>query len=439
MMSGQWIREEIAHQKKDGTVFPVEVFAGKIEIGGRWVVIAIENDISDRRMREQETRELEHQLYQAQKMESIGRLAGGIAHDFDNMLTSIMGYAEFLRMRFTDNTTREGKATETILRNAERAANLTKQLLDFSRRREYHDLIPMDLHGAVKKTVNLTERLFEDKIVVEYDFPEDIPAIEADENQLHQVLTNLIINARDAMPRGGKISFKTGNLVMESGGEIHERPLQPGHYVYLIIADSGEGMSQEVVEKVFEPFFTTKGMNGTGLGLATVYSIMKNHGGHVRCKSAPGLGTTFELFFPTTVQPVSPDKEEPHLAQGQGEILLIEGNDDIRGLMHQQLSILGYQLDSVKTGEEGLELLKGKPGKFDLLLVDFVVPGMDKKGFFKTLKESQSNLKIIVFSNFYPRGEVATILEENLMGVLDKPVRMRELAAAVSKALSPSN
>lgn len=247
-----------------------------------------------------EKKELEQHLLQSQKMESIGRLAGSIAHDFSNIISSIIGYADILKMEYEDTTTTVGKAADVIFSSAEKAANLTKQLLGFARKGKYHP-IPLDLNKVVETTVKMTEKIFKKKVEVIFDLEKKLCTIEADKNQMNQILTNLIINARDAMPNGGKLIFRTKNVYLEANSLKIKIDVTPGHYVRLSVSDTGIGMTEEVMSHMFEPFFTTKGEGeGTGLGLASVYGIVKNHQGFIDCNSKPGLGTTFNIYLPTS-------------------------------------------------------------------------------------------------------------------------------------------
>ncbi|MFC1725707.1 ATP-binding protein [candidate division KSB1 bacterium] len=258
------------------------------------------SDITEIKKAEEAKKKLEEQLLHVQKMESIGRLAGGIAHDFNNILGSIMGFSEVLQMKFPDRSSVEGKAADAIIRGVERAADLTKQLLGFARGGKYEPK-PLNMNQVIRDTIKMSEKIFEKNIEVKLDFADNLKYIEADEHQMDQVLTNLIINAKDAMPAGGEILFKTENVFL-SNEYVNKYPeFKAGNYVKISIIDTGTGMPKDIKDKIFEPFFSTKGIGkGTGLGLATVYGIVKNHGGHITVYSEPGVGTTFTIYMPVT-------------------------------------------------------------------------------------------------------------------------------------------
>jgi len=314
-------------------------------------------DITARKQSEEETRKLEEQLFHAQKMESIGRLAGGIAHDFNNILVGIMGYAELLKMKYNDPSTPEGKAAEVIFTGAERAADLTKQLLGFARRGKFKP-VPLNINEAIEDTLKISDKMFEKNIKVKLDLEEKINTIIADKSQLHQVLTNLIINAKDAMPKGGELIFKTENIYIDENDSKKPFEMKPGYYAKLSITDSGVGMSKSVMEHIFEPFFTTKGSDkGTGLGLATVYGIIKNHDGYINVYSEPGEGSTFTLYFPVSEKEV---KREPKISedivQSKATILIIDDEDYVREMTETMLTYLGYKVHSAGDGITAIKL-----------------------------------------------------------------------------------
>jgi len=261
-------------------------------------IIGFALDITESKKAEEERKELEEQFFQAQKMESIGRLASGIAHDFNNILSVITGWTELLKMHFANSDSVVEKTAGAILKNVEKASDLTKQLLGFTRKGK-HNLEPININEVIKDTMKVSGKIFEKNIKVKYDMNDNIFTIDADKNQLDQVLTNLIINAKDAMTNGGELIFKTENVFLDEKYVSNFPELKSGDYVMISITDTGTGMTKDVKDHIFEPFYTTK-EKGTGLGLASVYGIIKNHNGHIICNSKPGKGTTFTIYLTTS-------------------------------------------------------------------------------------------------------------------------------------------
>jgi len=322
--------------------------------------VAVFDDITENKRAEEEKKNLQEQLFHAQKMESIGRLAGGIAHDFNNILTGIMGYAELLKMQFPDTTSSVGQAADVILGGAERAANLSKQLLGFARSGKYNP-VPLKINKIIRDTVKVSEKIFEKNIKVKYEFDENIKTIEADRHQLDQIFTNLIINAKDAMPNGGELILRTENLYFDKVFIKSKPDIVPVYYIKVTVADDGFGMSKEVCEHVFEPFFTTKEEGkGTGLGLATVYGIVKNHGGYIDVSSEPCKGTIFTLYFPVSEKKVIEIKKDITLIKGSATILVIDDEEIVINLAKKMLRNLGYKVLIADGGGNGLRYLKKK-------------------------------------------------------------------------------
>jgi PAS domain S-box-containing protein len=374
----------------DGTVTrdekgdPIRMMGTDTDINSR--KIAEEALRESEKKAEEERRKLEEQLFQAQKMESIGRLAGGIAHDFNNILTGIMGYAELLKLDFDDTSTVEGHAAEVIIKSTERAADLTQQLLGFARGGKYNP-VPLMVNDIVKETINVSGKIFEKNIDVTFDLDTNIKPVEADKNQLDQVLTNIIINAKDAMPNGGELIFKTGNIYLDEEYTGKFLELKPGDYVKISITDTGMGMPRSIKDRIFEPFFTTKGAGrGTGLGLATVYGIIKNHNGHINCYSEPGAGTTFNLYLPVTEKEMISEKNEVKVITGEETILLVDDEKFVRNVAEKQLERLGYKVITAGDGIEAVDIYKEKKEKIDLVLLDMIMPQMAGKETYQALK-----------------------------------------------------
>ncbi len=384
---------------------------------------------------EEERRKLEEQLFQAQKMESIGRLAGGVAHDFNNILTSIMGYAELLKIKFTNTTARERQAADIIIKSAERASDLTQQLLAFARGGKYNP-VPMIVNDLIKQTINVSEKIFEKNIEVKYDLDKKLKPIEADKNQLDQVLTNIIINAKDAMPYGGELIFKTANVYLDEEYTGKFQELKPGNYVKISIIDTGIGMPRAIKDRIFEPFFTTKGAGrGTGLGLATVYGIIKNHNGHITCASETGKGTTFTLFLPATEKEIIIEENESKVIKGNETILLVDDEEYVRNVAKRQLERLGYKAVTAGDGIEAVDLYKKKKKKIDLVLLDMVMPNLAGRETFRELKNINPDIKVILISGFSQNGRATETLKEGALAFIQKPFKLYELSRVLAGVL----
>ncbi len=400
--------------------------------------IELENEIKERELAEAERRSLEKQLYESQKMESIGRLAGGIAHDFNNILSIIMGYADLLKLRFADTGSNVGKAVDAVLTNTRRARDLVNQLLGFARGGKYKP-VPISINNAIRGTINVCEKIFEKKIKVKYDFDERIHPCLADKSQIDQVLTNLIINASDAMPNGGEIVFKTENLYLDKHSSTKYPDLKPGTYVKSVISDTGIGIPENIIDKVFEPFFTTKGRaEGTGLGLATVYGIVKNHQGYIDISSKPGIGTNVTVLLPACEQDVVERGEEMEICSGEGSLLIIDDEQDILSMIKEQLLTLGYKVYLAEDGSKALEVCRQKKHQIDLVLLDMIMPEMSGKDTFFALKKVDPDLKVILISGFSKGDEATELLNSGAEDFIQKPISLSELSRKIFQILKKS-
>ncbi len=387
-----------------------------------------------------EQRTLEMQFAQSQKMQAVGQLAGGIAHDFNNMLTAIIGFSDLLLTshRPTDPSFQD---IMNIKQNANRAAGLVRQLLAFSRRQTLRPKV-IDLNDALSDISILLARLLGETIELEVKRGRDTWPIKADLNQLEQVIVNLAVNARDAMPNGGKLVIRTSNVGAEESRKFREEGFKPGDYVLLEVIDTGEGMPPEVMEKIFEPFFTTKGVGqGTGLGLSTVYGIVKQTGGFIYVDSKPGAGTTFRMLFPRhELQPheVPAAAEQPPAPSdltGSANILLVEDEEAVRAFAGRALEARGYKVFEAESGQEALDLLNGIKVPIDLVISDVVMPGMDGPTLMRELRRRQPELKIIFVSGYAEDVFERNLPEEGTFQFLPKPFTLKELATTVKETL----
>ncbi|MFN6963443.1 MAG: response regulator [Pyrinomonadaceae bacterium] len=376
------------------------------------------------------------QLRQAQKLESVGRLAGGIAHDFNNMLTTINGYSELtLRRLAPDDPLRRN--IEAIKKAGERSAALTHQMLAFSRRQVLQPQV-MNINDPVEEVRVLLERLIGENISLELDLAEDAGFVEADPSQLTQVIMNLAVNARDAMPAGGQLLIQTRNADLDENFVERHLGSVAGRYALLSVSDTGTGMPEETQKHIFEPFFTTKDLGkGTGLGLATVYGIVKQSGGYIWCKSVEGVGTTFDIYLPRVAgpepAPESPSKPES-VGVGSETILLVEDEDLVRDFTAELLRSCGYEVVQASDGVQALEMFEGTGRHFDLLLTDMVMPRMSGRELAARLSETRPGMKVLFMSgytdDFVARDGVAA--NSNFIA---KPFTLSDLATKVRECL----
>lgn len=422
---------------KDGSSRPIELTALNLMndpiING---VLLNYKDITERVTSEEKRKKLEEQLFESQKMESIGRLAGGIAHDFNNILSVILGYAEMLKLQLSEDT-QQGAAVDAILKSGNRAADLIRQLLGFARGGRYNP-VPLNINDEIREIVKVSGKIFEKNINVTYTFAEDINTIEADKNQLDQVLTNLIINAKDAMPEQGTITFETSNVRLDGEDAAKYLELQPGRYVRLSITDTGVGMTKQVQEKVFEPFYSTKGEGkGTGLGLAMVYGIIKKHMGRIHCYSEPGKGTTFTIHLPASdkeIATVEPLQDE--IIKGQGQtVLVVDDEEEIRNATQTQLELMGYNVITASDGAEAVSIYEKRGKEVALVLLDMIMPVMAGKETYQKVKELDPQARVVLMSGFSQDDKSASILKDGALEFLNKPFSMLELSKAVHIAL----
>jgi two-component system cell cycle sensor histidine kinase/response regulator CckA len=382
-----------------------------------------------------ESKRLEEQLRQSQKMEAIGRLAGGIAHDFNNLLTVINGYSEII----ADELRSENplcKFAEEIRGAGVRASNLTRQLLAFSRQQVLMP-VTLEVNGLLREIQNMLGRLIGEDIELQFVQEPQLWPIRADASQIEQVIMNLVVNARDAMPHGGKLTIETKNAELdETYVEMH-REAQPGQYAMIAVSDSGCGMEKSTRVRIFEPFFTTKGGKGTGLGLSTVYGIVRQSGGHIEVYSKVGLGTTFKIYLhrDRSAAKVSPEHPETSvLPRGDETILLVEDEDSVRALARLILQKSGYRVIEARDGAEAFSLISQDP-LVHLLVTDVVMPQMNGRELAQRLQMLHSNLKVLYMSGYTDDAIVRHGVLETHMNFLQKPYTGGSLTKKVREVL----
>ncbi len=430
--SGHGKRVEYRMRHKDGSWISLESSASVVRDSKGQVqkLVIVNRDITERK-------QLEQQLQMAQKVEAIGRLSGGIAHDFNNILGVIIGYTEALQKRMQpENAFRD--AIDEIQRAAKRAASLTQQLLAFSRKQVLEPKI-LDLNVVVRDMEKMLGSLLGEHIELALTLSESLGMVKADRTQLEQVILNLSVNARDAMPEGGKLTIETSEVEMNEADSARPAYLVPGSYVLLKVTDTGCGMTREVQAHIFEPFFTTKVKGkGTGLGLATVYGVVKQSGGYILVDSEPGKGATFDIYLPLIEAPaeIVKDHQAPvrRTRKNEATVLLVEDETSLRKLTRDVLREIGYTVHDAADATQALEIAK-KSRTIDLLLTDVVMPGMSGRALADALAISHPDTRVLFMSG-YTHGEIAKqgVVDAGTT-ILHKPFTRDELIRRVEEAL----
>ena len=418
------------HQTRDGRTFEAEIISHELEYAGKRVRLVVAQDIGERR-------QLEGQLRQSQKMEAVGRLAGGVAHDFNNLLMVIKGHTELLlnALAPSEQITRK---IEQIDRSADRAAALTRQLLAFSRMQVLQPQV-VNVNSIVEEMGKLLPRLIGEDIELVIRKDEELGTIRADASQMEQVLMNLAVNARDAMPNGGKLVIETANTDLDHGYTLTHPLMKPGPYVQLVVTDSGTGMDAETQAHIFEPFFTTKEKGkGTGLGLATVYGIVKQSGGFIWVYSAVGKGTSFKIYLPRVDQ-AEDHSGTPHasveLPKGTETVLLAEDEQDVREIAREFLESGGYHVVEAKDGAEAIELAAQHRGEIQLLVTDMVMPGMTGQELAVRLQKEYPGLYVIFMSGYSEHAATEMADADPSVRLLNKPFSRAAILRTVGEIL----
>jgi len=419
---------------RDGASIALELTAALMRnadgnpIGFRGVL----RDVSERKDAEAEKRKLETQVRQAQKMESIGTLAGGIAHDFNNILMGIQGNASLMLLK-----TKKGEVNYEKLKNietyVENGTELTKQLLGFARRGKYY-AIATDLNNVIDRSASMFGRT-KKEIRMHSDLQPELWTVEVDRGQIEQALLNLYVNAWQAMPQGGDLYLKTENIILDADfANSMPYKVEAGDYIKITVTDTGSGIDKETRERIFEPFFTTKEMGrGTGLGLASVYGIIKGHGGYINVYSEEEAGTTFTIYLPASGKAVQQEKIEPvaTVSKGSGTVLLIDDEEMIIKVGEELLQELGYNVLVARSGQRAIELYKKNTDKIDLVIMDLIMPGMGGGETFDRLKEINPDVKVLLSSGYSINGQASEILERGCDGFIQKPFNINQLSEKI--------
>lgn len=393
----------------------------------------LKQEIEERKQAEEKTKKIEGQLQLAQKMEALGTLAGGIAHDFNNLLMSVQGNTS-LMLEDIDSSHPHYNRLISIEKQIQSGVNLTRQLLGYARKGKY-EVIPINLNKLVKKT-SYTFGMTRKEIVIHQKLAKDLLTIESDQGQIEQVLLNIFVNAADAMPNGGDLILETMNVKHQ---DIKRRLYDPKaeNYVMLIIKDTGVGMDKSTAKRIFDPFFTTKKMGrGTGLGLASVYGIIKAHGGYIDVKSKNGKGTTFSIYLPESKKKVSNVPKTPDKPiKGTGTVLLVDDEKAVQDVCKGLLENIGYKVFVANDGKKATELYRKKQDEIDIVLLDMIMPNMSGGQVYDRIKEINPDVKVILSSGYSIDGEATAILNRGCDGFIQKPFNINELSRKIRKII----
>jgi PAS domain S-box-containing protein len=417
--------------RKDGTLVDVYVSTAVLHgIGGVLGTVWVMADVTERRM-------MEEQLRQAQKMDAVGQLAGGVAHDFNNLLTVITSYGQFLLNALPEQDPRRSDAHQ-ITQAAARAASLTRQLLAFSRRQVLQPQV-LDLNDVIGDMERLLRRVISEDIALVTQFESGIGAVKADRGQIEQVVMNLVVNARDAMPNGGVLAISTRVVHLDTAYARRHAGVNAGKHVVFSVRDTGVGMDAGTQQRIFEPFFTTKAKGkGTGLGLSTVYGIVRQSGGHIEVRSSPGRGTTFDIILPQVAAAVPARAEHAigsELPRGSETVLIVEDEDAVRHIVRRVLEAQGYEILEARDGNDALRICAQRGDRIDLVLSDVIMPGMGGRELSRALATTHPALPILFMSGYNEEGELSEADGDVRAELLAKPFTSETLARHVREAL----
>jgi len=436
-------RYETTFYKKDKTVVDVEVTYKIIDYKNRPATFAIIRDITERKRAEAEKAALEKQLLQSQKLESIGTLASGVAHDFNNLLTVILGHAQIGLMQ-TSESDPLNRSLKQIVASSTRAADLTRQLLLFSRK-DATEFKPVNLNKTINNLLKMLKRLIGENIHIKTSLAPDIWTVEADEGNIEQVLTNLAVNARDAMPKGGKILIETENIHITEDMKPTIQHSMVGNYVRINVCDEGKGIPAEILGKIFDPFFSTKAAGkGTGLGLSVVYGIVKKHRGWINVYSEVGKGTRFSIYLPASFEKVESELEthqsiKESLLGNVEKILLTEDEAEVREMTAKALQDYGYTVFPVINGQEALKIFRQEKGEFDLILSDVILPDINGHKLVRQMTAGMPHIPVILSSGYTDERIRKNIKDDSRIRFIQKPYSIIALLKTVLQSLKKQN
>ncbi|MEW6067288.1 MAG: PAS domain S-box protein [Nitrospirota bacterium] len=428
LLNGESLVFETQHYKRDGTRIFLEVSSKGINVGEDYFIQSFHRDISEKKA-------IQEQLIHAQKMETVGQLTGGIAHNFNNLITAILGYAELLIMHsnLDDNPRQKVINIENIAR---KAGIIVSKLMSFSRR-DILEFWPISLNDVINDAVNLIEGVLEKRIGLKITLTDKIPYIEADQNHIEQILMNFISNSKDAMPEGGLITITTGTTEVKKGELDIPTYIPDGKYVLLTVSDTGSGIPKDIIQRIFDPFFTTKEKGkGTGLGLATVYGIVKELKGYITVQSEVGKGTTFYIYFPISAKKKAPpdiNKSQHISLLGNEKILVVDDDEDVLGFFKDVLETHGYKVMPANNPIIAIEIFNKMSKEIDIVITDIMMPLMDGRELIRNLKDIKPNIKIISASGF--SGEAIDKNKMKIDAFIKKPIEINNFLTTVRHTL----
>ncbi len=429
ILDGGFVKNyETEMRRKNGELFPVIISGVHMEIAGKPCALNALIEIT-------ELKRLQYQLSQSQKMDVVGQLTDGIIHDFNNMLAGIMASSELLKLQMSPED-KNRKLVDIIIDATSRSAGLTRELLAFSRKGGV-DCLPVHINVCIASAMGLLERTIGKQIELVARLEAGNPVVKGDQTQLQHALLNLAVNARDAMPQGGTITFGTTvRLLDDFSCRSLGMSLPTGSYLEIMVSDTGVGMTQAVLDRIFEPFFTTKESgSGTGLGLTAVYGTVQNHGGQITVQSQPGAGTVFKLFLPLHDGRPTPPDAARRVVTGTGGVLLVDDEELLRVIGQEMLEGFGYTVFVAEDGTQALQVFEQHRDDIALVLMDVIMPKMGGKETFLQLRERAPHLKVLFCSGFLMEGGEAELLELGGVGFIQKPFNRSELSSMVAKAM----
>ncbi len=428
---------DLVARRKDGSEFPVEISLSHIAAAGGTVAVAFVNDVSERRRSENERQKLERTLEHATKMEAVGRLAGGIAHDFNNLLTALSGFAEVVLDELPEDHPLYQGAKET-LKTCQRSASLVRRLLAVSRRQMLQPEV-IDLNPKITEIEKMLRSVLGEDVDLLVKLQPGLGFVRADQSQIEQVILNLVVNARDAMPTGGRLVIETASVDVDEGFGDPHLGLKPGAYVLISISDTGSGMDRETLKHIFEPFFTTKERGkGTGLGLATVYGIVSQSEGKIWAYSEPGQGTTFRIYLPRITRSGEPETTTaPSESSNRGSetVLVVEDENTVRLVAVASLRKAGYDVLEASDGEEAMRVASAHEGPIHLVLTDVLMPGIHGPALVKRLEERRPAIRALYMSGHADDALLHHGILEGGLSFLEKPFNRNELTRKVREVL----
>jgi two-component system, cell cycle sensor histidine kinase and response regulator CckA len=428
--------QRVALTRKDGGAFFGTVITKAIDLGGRTWAVGFIQDITDQVLMEKEREQISAQARQAQKMEAIGTLAGGIAHDFNNLLMGIQGNVSLIMLN-KEPDHRDVAYLKNIEKAVVRGSELTRQVLGFARGGKY-EVRPTDFNHLIERATTLFGRSRKE-ITIRKALQENLWTVEADTDQMDQVMLNLLVNAWEAMPGGGEVAIESANVAVEENTPGRPPDAAPGRYICITVTDTGVGMDAQTQSRIFEPFFTTKKTgSATGLGLSSVFGIIQNHHGFITVRSGKGRGTTFRVYLPASAPSTVPRTAAHGVGSGRGPVtlLIVEDEEMVAAIAEQMLTRVGHRVFLARSGAEAVSIYREQRGVIDLVILDMIMPGMSGADTFDRLKAIDPAIRVLLSSGYSLNGQAQAILNRGCRGFIQKPFTIEQLSQKIREILS---